>query len=62
MSPQVLEAMREAANSFVRIEDLQEAAGKVIAEITGAEAGYVTSGAAAALTRRSIPRYRLERA
>ena len=50
MSPQVLEAMREAANSFVRIEDLQEAAGKVIAEITGAEAGYVTSGAAAALT------------
>lgn len=50
MSPQVIEAMREAANSFVRIEDLQEAAGKVIAEITGAEAGYVTSGAAAALT------------
>ena len=50
MSPVVIRAMREAAESFVRIEDLQEAAGRVIAEITGAEAGYVTSGAAAGLT------------
>lgn len=50
MSPAVIQAMKEAAESFVRIEDLQEAAGRVIAEITGAEAGYVTSGAAAGLT------------
>lgn len=50
MPPEVVAAMAEAAQAFVRIEDLQEAAGRVIAEITGAEAGYVTSGAAAGLT------------
>ena len=47
---EVLEAMREASQSCVRIEDLQEAASRVIAEVTGAEAGIVTSGASAALT------------
>ena len=50
MAPEVLQAMQEAAKSFVRIEDLQEAASRVIAEATGAEAGMVTSGASAALT------------
>jgi D-glucosaminate-6-phosphate ammonia-lyase len=50
MAPEVLAAMAEAAGSFVRIADLQEAASAVIAGITGAEAGYVTSGAAAGLT------------
>jgi len=50
MSPAVIQAMAEAAESFVRIEDLQDAAGRLIAEVTGAEAGYVTSGAAAGLT------------
>jgi L-seryl-tRNA(Ser) seleniumtransferase len=50
MAPQVLQAMQEASKSFVRIEDLQEAASRVIAEATGAEAGMVTSGASAALT------------
>lgn len=50
MSPEVLAAMNEAAASYVHIDELQAAAGKVIAEITGAEAGYVTIGAAAALT------------
>jgi D-glucosaminate-6-phosphate ammonia-lyase len=49
MAPEVLEAMAAASRSYVRIEDLQEAAGRVIAEATGAEAGYVTSGAAAGL-------------
>ena len=49
MAPEVLEAMAEASRSYVRIEDLQEAAGRVIAEVTGAESGYVTSGAAAGL-------------
>ena len=42
-------AMLEAADSFVRLSDLQAAAGERIAEITGAEAGYVTNGAAGGL-------------
>lgn len=49
MSPEVLAAMAEAAASFVHIDELQAAAGAVIADITGAEAGYVTTGAAAGL-------------
>ena len=47
---EVMDAMRAAADSCVLIEDLQEAAGEVIAEATGAESGIVTSGASAALT------------
>lgn len=47
MAPEILEAMAEAGRSFVRIGDLEEAASRRIAEVTGAEAGYVTSGAAA---------------
>lgn len=50
MAPEVIAAMAEASRSFVRIGDLQEVASRRIAELTGAEAGYVTSGAAAALT------------
>ena len=50
MAPEVVAAMSEAAGSFALIADLQDAASKVIAEVTGAEAGYVTTGAAAALT------------
>ena len=50
MDPQVMQAMQEASRSFVRIEDLEAAASRTIARITGAEAGYVTSGAAAGLT------------
>ena len=49
MAPEVLAAMAEASRSYVRIEDLQEAAGRAIAAATGAESGYVTSGAAAGL-------------
>lgn len=41
--------MIEAANSFVDMEELHKKACDTIAEITGAEAGYVTSGAAAGL-------------
>ena len=41
--------MAEAAASFVPIDVLQARAGEVIAEITGAEAGYVVTGAAAGL-------------
>ncbi|MGI9252146.1 MAG: aminotransferase class V-fold PLP-dependent enzyme, partial [Thermomicrobiales bacterium] len=50
MAPEVLAAMQEAAASFVPIDELQERAGAVIAEITGAEAGYVVTGAAAGLS------------
>jgi L-seryl-tRNA(Ser) seleniumtransferase len=49
-SAEVMAAMTEAAGFFVRIEDMQAAAGRVIADATGAEAGYVTAGASAGLT------------
>ena len=49
MPGEVLEAMQDAARSFVSIPALNERAGQVIADLTGAEAGYVTSGAAAGL-------------
>jgi D-glucosaminate-6-phosphate ammonia-lyase len=49
MPPEVAEAMREASQYCVDIAELQARAGQIIAEITGAEAGYVTSGAAAGL-------------
>lgn len=50
VSGEVLAAMAEAAASNVRIDELQERAGEVIADATGAEAGYVVAGAAAGLT------------
>ena len=49
MPPEVHAAMAAASQSFVRIEDLQVAGGRVIAAATGAEDGYVTAGAAAGL-------------
>jgi L-seryl-tRNA(Ser) seleniumtransferase len=49
LDPEVLQAMAEAAAACVPMDELQERAGHVIAEITGAEAGYVTCGAAAGL-------------
>lgn len=49
MEPEVLDAMREAASSYVLIHELQEKASEVIARATGAEAGMVTGGAAAGL-------------
>ena len=50
MPPEVLRAFTEAAGQAVPLDLLQAAASRVIAEITGAEAGLVTAGAAAALT------------
>jgi len=50
MPAEVLDAMAEAAGSFVDIAELQAAASAAIARHTGAEAGLVTSGAAAGLT------------
>ncbi len=49
MLPEVKRAMDEASRSFVRIHDLQEKVGQRLAEITGAEAAFVTAGASAAL-------------
>jgi D-glucosaminate-6-phosphate ammonia-lyase len=50
MAPEVLEAMNEAAASFVHIDELQASAGAKIAEMMGAEAAYVVTGAAAGLS------------
>ncbi len=50
MPPEVVEAMVQAAGRCVRMEELQERAGRIIADATGAEDGYVTCGAAAGLT------------
>jgi L-seryl-tRNA(Ser) seleniumtransferase len=49
MEPETLAAMAEAAQHFVAIEALNRAVGKRIAEVTGAEAGYVACGSAAAM-------------
>ena len=50
MAPEVLQAMVEAANASVDMAELQSAASRAIAAATGAQAGIVTSGAAAGLT------------
>lgn len=49
MADEVIAAMGEAARHSVDMAELQAWAGAAIAELTGAEAGYVTSGAAAGL-------------
>lgn len=50
MDPEVVDAMVQASNESVKMDELQAAASRIIAEITGAEAGYVTCGAASGLT------------
>jgi len=50
MPPEVRQAMENAARHYVSIPELQEAAGRRIASLVGAEAALVTSGCAAALT------------
>jgi L-seryl-tRNA(Ser) seleniumtransferase len=50
MPQAVLDAFSAAAAECVPLDQLQGAASRIIAEITGAEAGIVTSGASAALT------------
>lgn len=47
--PEVKEAMMEASKHFVHIDELMDAVGSRIAEITGAESAIVTCGCAAAL-------------
>ena len=50
MAPEVIDAMSAAARWSVDLGELQAAASRTIARITGAETGLVTTGAAAALT------------
>src|SRR5438270_8676142 len=47
--PEVRQAQVEAAQHFVNMLDLQRAVGKRLSELTGAESGIVTSGAAGAM-------------
>jgi L-seryl-tRNA(Ser) seleniumtransferase len=47
--PEVRAAQLEAAKHFVDIMELQHAVGRRLAELTGAESGMVTSGAAGAM-------------
>jgi D-glucosaminate-6-phosphate ammonia-lyase len=49
MAPEAIDAMNQAAQSYVLIEELNDAIGQRIAEATGADAGMVTSGAAGGL-------------
>src|SRR6202040_3035147 len=49
MSPEVVQAMEQASRSFVVIHELQDKVGKRLAELTGAQAAFVTAGASAAL-------------
>ena len=50
MPTEVVEAMVSASRNLVELEDLQAAGSRIISEVTGAEAGIVTNGAAAGLT------------
>ncbi|MBI2717426.1 MAG: aminotransferase class V-fold PLP-dependent enzyme [Rhizobiales bacterium] len=49
MRPEIAQAMAEASRACVDMAELQAAASKAIAKATGAEAGYVASGASASL-------------
>lgn len=47
--PESLRAQEEAAKHFVNVIELQQAVGRRLAELTGAESGIITSGAAGAI-------------
>jgi len=49
MPPEVKRAMEDASLHFVGIHELQKKVGERLAELTGAEAAFVTAGASAAL-------------
>jgi uncharacterized pyridoxal phosphate-dependent enzyme len=49
MEPEVKRAMDEASQHFVAIHDLQKRVGARLAELTGAEAGFVTAGASCSI-------------
>jgi uncharacterized pyridoxal phosphate-dependent enzyme len=50
MPEPVVEAVRQASTSFIDLHELQDVAGKRIAELTHNEAAYISSGAAAGIT------------
>src|SRR5215472_16737745 len=47
--PEVREAQIEAGKHFVNMVELQQGVGRKLAELTGAESGMITSGAAGAM-------------
>ena len=47
--PEIHEAMNKASRMMVSLDDLNRAASRIIADATGAEAGFVASGAAGGL-------------
>jgi seryl-tRNA(Sec) selenium transferase len=49
MAPEVLRAMEEAGGNYVSLRALQDAAGRRIADVVGAPAALVSSGAAGAI-------------
>ena len=49
MLPEVVQSIEEANKHYVRMDELMEGVGRRLAELTGAEWGIVTSGAAAAM-------------
>ncbi len=49
LRPEVKDAINKAAGTMVNMDELNHAAGKIIAQVTGAEAGFVSSGAAGGL-------------
>ena len=49
LRPEVMDAMNRASNSMVNMDELNRAAGRMLADLTGAEAGFVCSGAAGGL-------------
>ena len=50
MVPQAVAAMAAIAGEFVELEQLHQAASVVVAQATGAEAGFVTACCASAIT------------
>lgn len=49
MEPEVRRAMDDAAQHFVAIHDLQKRVGRRLAELTGAESGFITAGASCSI-------------
>lgn len=49
--PQAAEAMARASDHYVHMDELMERVGQRLAELTGAEWGYITCGCAAALSQ-----------
>ncbi len=49
LRPEALDAMRDASQALVNLDELNEAAGAAIARMLGAEAAFVTAGASSGL-------------